>query len=122
MVKVYLSIALSLMLGACSISNKTKHEYQDIYDIVYSDTSLKSDNIVQQIKLREETSNQLRVKIHSLENENKIMMSIMSYDKPRNIDVSSMENTILKNKTLLNKYVLQLQKVNKEIEILKQKM
>lgn len=122
MIKIYLSIALSLVLGACSISNKTKYEYQDIYDIVYSDIKLKSDNIIQQIKLREETSNKIRVKIHSLENENRIMMSIMSYDKPRNVDVSSMENTILKNKSLLNKYVLQLQKVNKEIEILKQKM
>jgi hypothetical protein len=120
--KIYLSMALSFMLGACSISNKTKYEYEDIYDIVYSDVNLNNDNIVQQIKLREETSNKIRLKIHSLENENKRMLSIMSYDKPRNVDLSSMENIILKNKSLLSKYVLQLQKVNKEIEILKQKI
>lgn len=122
MIKIYLSIALSLILGACSISDKTKYEYEDIYDIVYSDVNLNNNSIVQQIKLREETSNKIRLKIHFLENENKRMLSVMSYDKPRNIDLSSMENIILKNKSLLSKYVLQLQKVNKEIEILKQKI
>lgn len=119
--KIVFILTLSFILSSCSISNKTKYKYEDIYDIVYSDTTDKN-NIEQQIKLREITHNDLKIKIYYLENENRRILDILNYDKSRNIDISSMENKILKNKSLLNKYALQLQKINKEIEILKQKI
>lgn len=111
---VSLIIISAVTVSCASIPEKKQIE-------LFDEINLSEKQIISEISLREHKIQELKLKIQKLKNYNDKFKSQIDLDNSYNIDVSSLARAFSKNKEIIDKFEIQIAKLNLEIRILNRK-
>ncbi len=109
-------IFLFIFICSCATSVKENKEID-----LWSDDPLKKNEIIEQIKIRENSINSTQQKIQKLQNYNQKFRPQLNDDSFYHRDTAVLQRIIAKNNEIISEYKILISRLNKEIQILKRK-